>query len=301
MGEFNCLKNKDRSDLKNSINKKISDLNFDFSHHSILNSQNSLFLGRFSQNDFHEMIDRVGLLDHLARKGFKDILVKIEIEDNGLNHFRAYDQKETADRLLMNLKVSESRFQPENKFFRNESKPVTYEMIVIEWLSAHNPNQSYFENRPQLPGQTSPGLGVLKYYFALMYLVAKEVAKDGFLDIPDYVHGAIMYTKKFKFFDPIHEGVLQALLRDLKNYSLSDISWGILTKTIIETYKNQPQVYNPSEQIFYVSKKMRDYFHSKYYKNIFRKYYKRKNFRFDYQKMLAKREEILKNKKIADL
>jgi len=287
--------------IEDFINKQLAELDFDSSHQNILKNNNNLFLGKFSTNDFYQMMEQVGLLHHLKNLGFKDILVKIEITEEGLNLFKAYHQKESSDNLLMDLKVSESKFIPSKKFFSAEIKPQTYDMIVIEWLSANNPQQKFSGDRPQLPGQNNPGLGILKYYFKLMYIVAKEVEKDGFLDIPDYVHGAIMYSRRFKFFDPAHEGVLQALLRDLKDYSLADISWGIITKTIIEKYKNEPQIYNPSEQIFYVSDKMKKYFYSSNYKKIFKKYYKRKKFRFDYDEMLKEKENILKKATISSL
>ena len=135
----------------------------------------------------------------------------------------------------------------------------------------------------------------------MLYVVAKNVVKDGFLDVPDHLHGAIMYSKKFKFFDPAHEGILRALIRDLKGYSLSDISWGVITKTIIDDYKNEPVVYDPSEQIYYVSDRLRDYFHSSKYLSESERYYKRKNYRFDFDRMVREREKIIKKKNLADL
>jgi len=174
-------------------------------------------------------------------------------------------------------------------------------MIVIEWLSAKNPINAFNSEKPQLPGQTNPGLGVLKYCFEMLYIMAKEVFKDGFLDIPDHMHGAIMYSKKFKFFDPAHEGVIRAMGRDLRRYSLSDISWGAITETIIDLTNNKPAIYDPGEQIHYVSRRMKKYFYSKKYKSVLLKYYEKKKYYFDYDEMRKRREIILQSKKIEDL
>jgi len=174
-------------------------------------------------------------------------------------------------------------------------------MIVIEWLSAKNPMKKFDGEKPQLPGQTNPGLGVLKYCFEMLYIMAKEVFKDGFLDIPDHMHGAIMYSKKFKFFDPAHEGIIRAMGRDLRKYSLSDISWGAITETIIDLDTNKPALYDPCEQIHYVSERMKKYFDSKDYKAVLMKYYEKKKYFFDYEEMVKRRDEILKCKKIEDL
>jgi len=90
-------------------------------------------------------------------------------------------------------------------------------------------------------------------------------------------------------------------MRDLKEYSLADISWGVITETIIDKYKNMPAVYAPGEQIHYVSNRMRKYFKSRKYVETFNKYYKRKKYYFDYDEMVRKRNLILQSKSISDL
>ncbi len=90
-------------------------------------------------------------------------------------------------------------------------------------------------------------------------------------------------------------------MRDLKDYSLADVSWGVITETIIDLDKNRPAIYDPGEQIHYVSKRMQKYFESPKYIKTFNKYYYRKKYRFDYEEMVCKREEILLTKKIEDI
>jgi len=135
----------------------------------------------------------------------------------------------------------------------------------------------------------------------MMYEVAKRVSKDGFLDMPEYIHAAVMYAKKFKFFDPLYEAMIRALLRDLSSYSMSDLSWGMITKTIIDESTGAPELYMPSEQIYYASDRMKNYFQSDGYALAFKKAYRKKKYRFDYQKMLKIRTEILKTKSISDV
>ncbi len=263
--------------------------------------KNMLFLRALSNSQLWKIMHDVKLIPHLAMMGFKDIILDIDYDDAFIHYLKLYDQEKSPDNLLLDLRLSETKFTPDAKFFKTPEDRVTYDMIVIEWLSAQNPSNRFQRDKPQLPGQKAPGLGILNYCFEMMYIVAKTVIKDGFMDIPDHVHGAIMYAKKFKFFDPRHEGTLRAMMRDLKSYSLSDISWGIMTQTIIEEYKNQPQPYDPSEQIFYVSRRMRNYFHSSDYMNIYKKYYRRKHFRFEYDRMVDIRDQLLKKKNLADL
>jgi len=56
------------------------------------------------------------------------------------------------------------------------------------------------------------------YCFEMMYVSPGRSIKDGFLDIPDHMHGAIMYSRSLGFYDPTHGGILRAIT-DLSDYS----------------------------------------------------------------------------------
>jgi hypothetical protein len=287
-------------DFTSSIEKEFGAIDFSSAIPDLSRKREKLFLRNFTADDLYAIMKRVKLIDHLEAKGFDSLKVGIDVDDSYVHYLKLYYKNVDPNSILLDLRLSESRFVPDKKFFEDQTQRV-FDMIVIEWLSAQNPLHKFNGDKPQLPGQKKPGLGILNYCFEMMYVVAREIIKDGFLDIPDHMHGAIMYSKKFKFFDPTHEGILRAIMRDLSDYSLVDISWGIITKTIIEEYKNVPQEYAPSEQVFYVSDRMRDYFHSKKYLSVFNKYYKRKHYHFEYEEMLKLREAIIKAKKIEEL
>jgi hypothetical protein len=287
-------------DFTSSIEKEFGAIDLSRAIPDLSRKREKLFLRNFTADDLYAIMKRVKLIDHLEAKGFDSLKVGIDVDDSYVHYLKLYYKNVDPNSILLDLRLSESRFVPDKKFFEDQTQHV-FDMIVIEWLSAQNPLHKFNGDKPQLPGQRKPGLGILNYCFEMMYVVAREIIKDGFLDIPDHMHGAIMYSKKFKFFDPTHEGILRAIMRDLSDYSLVDISWGIITKTIIEEYKNVPQEYAPSEQVFYVSDRMRDYFHSKKYLSVFNKYYKRKHYHFEYEEMLKLREAIIKAKKIEEL
>ncbi len=259
------------------------------------------FLNTYSPRDMLAIVERVGLSDHLKARGFEMPIVDLDVNEEQIHHFRLYNGKKSPESLLIDLRLSESRFIPDSRFFESGNELSTLDMVVIEWLSMQNPRCGFSDNRPQLPGQMKPGLGALQYLMKMMYIVAEGVTKDGFLDVPDHMHGAVMYSKNFKFFDPAHEAVLRAILRDLKRYSLPDLSWGMITNTVIDKSTRKPQVYDPSEQIFPVSKRLHDYFKSKLYTKRFKEVYKKKEYALDYEKMVAIRREMLLKKNPADL
>ena len=260
-----------------------------------------LFLKRFNVNDWHKIFNDVGFSSYLKGIGLADIKISSGADEYSINYLKIYYNDIDPDNLLMDLRVTEKAFMPDKEICGDYHFDVPLYMILIEWLSLQNPFRKFDRNKPGLPGQANPGLGGLKYCFELMYTVGSMMVKDGYMDIPDHMSGAVMYSKKFKFFDPKHEAILRAVMRDLKDYPLRDITWGMITGTVIEEYKNLPQTYDPCEQIYATSERMKDYFSSRSYMSVYHKYYKRKRYRFNYSDMVGKREEILKMKSEADV
>lgn len=277
------------------------DLEGSFGYFALSSQNKNLFLNRLDANTLYQMIDKVGLVSHLLKMGFANIQIDIDKDDAQIHYLKIYYETMDTDHLLIDLRVSESRFMPQKRFCEEYDAPTSFDMVVIEWLSAQNPKSTFDPNKPQLPGQSKPGLGSLNYMMELMYIVGEQVVKDGFMDVPDHFHGAVMYSRKFKFFNPSHEAILRAILRDITNYSLADMSWGMITGTIIDKNTNTSQVYDPSEQIFPVSKRMKDYFDSKKYKAKFKKIYDSKKYYFDFAKMCQIREKMLQEVKPDEL
>ena len=284
---------------------KFNDSDIDLSNRACstpdISSPQKLFLKRFKEKDIYFMMRKIGLVRHLNKMGFKKLIIEIGVDDADIHYMKVYWEEKTSSKQLIDLRVSEVTFLPDSKFFPEDANIMPYNMIKIEWLSAKNPLKEFGENKPQLPGQANPGLGVLRFCFKVLYIFAKIVYKDGFIDVPNHMHGAIMYSKKFKFFDPAHEGMIRAIIRDLDGYSLNDISWGIITGTIIDLNKDKPVVYDPGPQIHYASRRMKKYFRSKKYKETYKLFYNKKKYYFDYEEMTKRKEEILKSKKIEDL
>ena len=260
-----------------------------------------LFLRNFTSDDLFDIMTRVGMVNHLRDRDFKDLGVFIDTDDAMIHYMKVYNGGKKPGNLIIDIRVSESRFVPDPNYFEYGVDPVNYDMIFIEWLSAQDPRGSFTKERPQLPGQAKPGLGVLGYCMEMMYIVAREIIKDGFVDIPDHLHGAIMYSKIFRFFNPENEALVRAIQRDLNSYSINDISWGLITGTILDADSGNPIVYKPSEQIYPVSERMQLYFKSQRYRNLYKKHLKKKRYMLDHGTMTLKRDEILKKKSPEEL
>lgn len=260
----------------------------------------NLFLNRFDNSTIQEMMEKSGLTERLNKKGYNNLLIAINRDDANVHQLKLYHKSTSPGNMLIDLRISESRMVPDDQFSFAKKLGIL-DVFIIEWLSSENPKSDFSNKRPQLPGQKRPGLGALKYLVNMIHLAATYVFKDAFLDMPDHFHGAVMYSRDFKFFNPEQEAILRAILRDLKNYSLQDISWGLISGTVIDTRSGKPEVYKPSEQLFPVSDKLKQYFNSKKYQKIFTNTYKSKRYRMDYDAMIKIKNDILRKTPIVEL
>lgn len=283
-------------DISQVVKNELTAADFEgsFGHFALSAQNDSLFLNRFTPEEMYQMMEEVGIMAVLSKQGFSDFIIRTERDESLIYYAKLYyNQEPNPKNLLIDLRLSESRFIPKKPFFIHDNEELgALDIIVIEWLSVQNPKGVFLKNKPQLPGQKLPGLGCLKNLMEMMYVVANLVIKDGFLDVPDYLHGAIMYSNRFKFLDPVQEGLITAIKRDLKEYSLSDIGWGMITDSIINKKTNEIYKYEPSEQLFPVSHKLQHYFQSKRYNEIVKDISSHNSYMLLDKQMQEKREQI---------
>jgi hypothetical protein len=261
----------------------------------------NLFLNRYSEEELMEVMRGAGLVEFLKRRGFTPFQLSMDMDEESVYSIKVFSGGKSPENMLIDLRLSESRFVPDRGFLDQGTSNFMLDLVIIQWLSLRNPRESFTMERPQLPGQEKPGLGGLKYMMKMMHTVAEGILKDGFLDMPDHLHGAIMYSKNFKFFNPTQEAIIKSIMRDLAKNSLYDISWGILTGTVLDQNTGQPYIYEPSEQVFPVSGRLKEYFTSPRYTSRYKEVFKSKKYMLDIEAMVKKREEILQITDAADL
>jgi len=216
------------------------------------------FLGLHTLDDIKVFVVKSGLDRHLRDKGLYPYDVKIGVDDEGL--WLLLVTLPGDDQLpLIDFRVSRVR----------KSGPLMhtpFDLLKIEWLSTFDPTQKTFsEKRPRLPGQKVPGLGCLRHLLKMMHFSSQTLRMDGFLDIPEHLHLAIMYAKSFRFLDPVCEKILRTLLGCFKGETLFRISWAAVAGAIIDVSTGLPWVYRPAEQAFAISHALRAYYSSKEY------------------------------------
>ena len=81
-------------------------------------------------------------------------------------------------------------------------------------MQAQNPEREFTSNRPPLPGQRFPGLGLGKNVFGVLKNASKRLDLGAIVSVPSYFHNALFYSDGFTFIDPQYEGIFRAIVRD---------------------------------------------------------------------------------------
>lgn len=262
-----------------------------------------LFLNIYDAVKIHKRFEEIDLISYLQNKGYEKIKIEAGKEGSFTSRLKVYETMPAPENILIDTRFSETVFTPLAEFcgVTNEKNGVcSFNLIVVEWIETIDPKAHFTAERPQLPGQKKPGLGILSYIKRFLMLLGTDLARDGFLKIADHVHNAIIYADIFMFVNPDRQGYLNALRRDMEKFTLSDIAWGFLTETIYDGQTGAPEKYNPSEQVLPLSDRLMEHFTSRTYAASVKEIYESKTFRFDYDKMLLRKTDWLKNNKMED-
>ncbi|HSQ15280.1 MAG TPA: hypothetical protein VLQ94_03120, partial [Candidatus Binatia bacterium] len=164
-----------------------------------------------------------GLLAGLSERGYPDPVLRRSCADPSDRRICLYAGEETRERLLFEARLQLAPFHPRRPIgpFTEES---SFRMLVIHWLVLSSPDGTFTVDRPRLPGQEKPGLGLLNPTIALLKSFARELSVDGVLDVPDHFHTAMFYSRAFHYLDPEAEGLFLAIARDLSGIPLAQAS-----------------------------------------------------------------------------
>lgn len=220
---------------------------------------NPRFLGFYSRNGVELALERYGLLQKIRRQGIHSLTVTIDPSNPDQQILRVTGRSgdfiKTAPFLVLEIVVSRKRHR----------LPLTegadgLDCITVEWLLMQDPSREFSDERPQLPGQDHPGLGLAMEVKELLYQACTRVDCGGIATRPAHFHNAwLQHQTGFRFLDPELEGELEALAEKLADTSLHELTWAIADGTLRfaddSTYR-----WRAGEQLLPVAAKLHDYF-----------------------------------------
>lgn len=174
-------------------------------------------LGFYSRDGVELALERVGLLDRLRELGYPHPTVTFELGGAAGDTVRVWGGADRRE-LLIELRAGRDR----------HSLP-GFEVLRVEWLLLQNPRAAFNRERPALPGQRHPGLGLLAEVASVLVLMCERLKLDGILFVPSHYHLAAQSRRHLRFVDPEDEARFRALRR-----AVGDLGLGEATRAVDE-------------------------------------------------------------------
>lgn len=188
------------------------------------------FLDFYGDEGLRLALERYGFFAKLESRGYRDFELVTRASDERHTLLVAGRPAPDAERVrLMELLVRREHMVPETAPGLPDL-PGAFETLTVDWLVLRNPAGRFTPERPRLPGQDAPGLGIGEMVLALLLRVVERLELDVLVAVPEHFHNAKFYVPEMPFFDPWYLGQLRALEGALmveEGLSLAQASWAI--------------------------------------------------------------------------
>lgn len=236
--------------------------------------KNHLFLNFYTRAGLCEALEQYGTFERLRDRGFDPYLSFHPIDSE--RYILHLTDKEDGP-VLIEMVCKFATIKAKSSY-SDVKEGDSFELLAVEWLLLQNPRAKFTDERPQLPGQKHPGLGIGREVITLLQIMTERLEKDGLLAIPAHYHNGVLYNYSFHFFSPEKEGELKALERDLADLTLTKASWAVEKNLVIDKITGKEFEWHPEEMIWSRSEKLDKYFSSSYYSEILEKALEEKHF-----------------------
>ena len=201
------------------------------------------FLGYYSRHGNELALERSGVLDRLRALGFEPWL-EMDLDSPGGETLRVFGSPGRGE-LLTELRAA-----------RDPLALAGFELLRVEWLMIQNPRSAFPADRPALPGQRHPGLGLLRDVISLLILVCDRLGLDGLYFVPSHFHLAAQSRKYLRFVRPEDEARFRAMCQ-----ALDDLPLGQATRAVAEgrvrDERGEPVEWKPVPMVLPVSERLR--------------------------------------------
>lgn len=166
------------------------------------------FLDYYTRHGLEHALTAYGFLPTLRRLGFSDLQVAIE---GGVHPHRMRITAAVGSQraVLVDLSVS--------------IRPLAhFRVLFVEWLELRDPRVPFGPDRPRLPGQELPGLGLAEETGYMLVRAAERLGLHGVSFIPAHYHVAWIARGRFVAVDPAARGRIRAIERAVAGLPLRE-------------------------------------------------------------------------------
>jgi hypothetical protein len=209
--------------------------------------------------------------------------MRVDAQDILEHRLSLYYGQIDPDHLLMELRLREGYFDQKKETVPG-FKLERLDLLMVDWLCLQNPTRDFYPERPRLPGQKHPGLGMVRKIVNVLLHFSNDFDKEGVLNTPEYYHVATLYSQLFYFFDPMVQGKFLAIMRDMDREDLLKVHFAIPNDCLIEVNTDKLEKWAPGEQILPLSNRLKEYFESPEYEAIVKEAYHSHAYRIDWDR-----------------
>ena len=202
----------------------------------IRSQRQKLLLGFYTAAGMEHALYRYGILDQLERLGYRHFRAAFDRAGPG-ERVRIYGEADGTEHLLVEVILEKRRV-------------LGVEVLYVHWLSLRNPRAQFSDNRPRLPGQEVPGLGLAREAGSMLARMAIRLGLGGVAFRPAHFHTAYTARHDFEFVDPHRQGRFEALVRDTKGLPLAEVT-GLLDEGRIRA-NGQPYAWEADEMAYWL-------------------------------------------------
>jgi hypothetical protein len=194
-----------------------------------------LLLGFYTAEGLEHGLERYGLLGELRRLGYGPFQVTIDAPGVGQSA------------RLVDLPSG----QPLIELVAERKTMLGADVLYVHWLALRHPRARFSVERPQLPGQDVPGLGLAQEMMGLLVRMATRLGLAGVVFRPSAYHLAVRGRTLLEFVDPTRQGRFQALMRDLVGLPLLEATTAVAEGRV--WMNGAPYAWEPDEMVHWLA------------------------------------------------
>jgi len=206
-------------------------------------------LGYYSPQGVERAFERYGVLAALRARGFSDLALRVDPSDPCRQIVRIHGVRDGGTWVLLLELVVRRR-----AWLLAGGGDV--EVLFVEWLLLQDPTAAFSRERPRLPGQEHPGLGLASEVQELLVQACARLGLDGVASRPAHYHAAAEAAPDFRFLDPAVEGRFRAMRHALAGLALDEAARAVADGRL-RTADGRVVAWEPSDRVLPVSARLR--------------------------------------------
>ena len=220
-------------------------------------AEDVLFLGFYSEDGLRRIFAHYGFIEQLKQMIPGELSISIRRHPKGYDIFQIHSDASPYPLVDLVARIDPLSDASHRLIGAQQSR-----FLRVKWLRMRNPFLQVNPDRPLFPGQDFPGLGLGREMLVLLKLMCVRVGLDGVVDVPERLHNAALYFRRFRFINPVKQGVVTAILRDTRQERLTDLAWGVELGLLSDTADQRAFRWVGEEQILPRTQPFVDYFSS---------------------------------------